>query len=245
MIQYLQGLKNKKGFTLIELIVVIAIIAVLTSIILVNLVGDQSSKQRSYNSAAQTFLTALQLTITRAQTTERELVTYASGETHFIEYEKGVNTIKSHLGVDSPLMFIEAKFEESGIEGVHIEETIPLLMSKADISDDNQTTLEKYLATNIGKYVADSYDGYFYAVVDSSFKVTATYFMTERLPMYTSYASASDYRNALMINSSERLEANGCVLGCCFDGNTIPVTGEYMFNAPGPTEADYSLYFGA
>ena len=129
MIQYLQRMRNKKGFTFIELIVVMGIIAVLAAIIIPNLIGNDTDKKRSANVNSQTFFTAVQLAMTRAQTTERSLVSYATGEFHFIEYEKGVNTIKSQLGESAPLMFIEAEFEQRGIKGVHIEETLTRLMA--------------------------------------------------------------------------------------------------------------------
>ena len=42
MIQYLQRLKHKKGFTLVELAVVVGIIVVLTAIIMVNMLGGDT-----------------------------------------------------------------------------------------------------------------------------------------------------------------------------------------------------------
>ena len=61
-------MRNKKGFTFIELIVVMGIIAVLAAIIIPNLIGNDTDKKRSANVNAQTFFTAMQLTMTRAQT---------------------------------------------------------------------------------------------------------------------------------------------------------------------------------
>ena len=58
MIQYLQRLKHKKGFTLVELAVVVGIIAVLTAIIMVNMIGGDTEKILRANSNAQTFFTA-------------------------------------------------------------------------------------------------------------------------------------------------------------------------------------------
>ena len=59
MIRYLQRLKAKKGFTVIELIVVIAIIGVLTAVIVSNAGTDREKKQSAYN-AAQDFYSTVQ-----------------------------------------------------------------------------------------------------------------------------------------------------------------------------------------
>lgn len=244
MIQYLQRMRNKKGFTLIELIVVISIIGVLAAVIIPNMIGGNTDKKRAANTYAQTYFTAIQLTMTRAQTTERQLVNYNAGEAHFIEYEKGANTIKSQLGTTEPLLFIEAEFEQRGVKGVHIEENLTKLMAMPDFDGVTQTTLESYIAENVDKYMMDSYEGYFYAVVDSNFRVLCTHFTEQRLPMSTAYGSSSEFRDALMLNSSERVTGNDCILGSCWEGNVFPTTGDFVFNVPGPTDPDFSLYFG-
>lgn len=56
MIQYLQRLKHKKGFTLVELAVVVGIIAVLTAIIMVNMLGGDTDKILAANSNASDVL---------------------------------------------------------------------------------------------------------------------------------------------------------------------------------------------
>ena len=109
MIQYLQRLKHKKGFTLVELAVVVGIIAVLTAIIMVNMLGGDTEKILAANSNAKVFFTASQLTLTRIELTERSIVDYQSGDTAFIEYKNGANTLNGKY------LFMEAKFSENGI----------------------------------------------------------------------------------------------------------------------------------
>lgn len=64
MIQKFQALKAKKGFTMIELIVVIAIMAVLMAIIFPMLTSDRSRKQEA-NFAARDFYAAVQTVMTK------------------------------------------------------------------------------------------------------------------------------------------------------------------------------------
>lgn len=64
MIRFLQRQKAKKGFTIIELIVVIAIIAVLMAVILPNLTGERE-KINAANSAARDFYAVLQTVMTK------------------------------------------------------------------------------------------------------------------------------------------------------------------------------------
>lgn len=67
MIKYLQRLRRKKGFTLVELIVVIAILAVMTTVVLVNM-DNVGKKIKSANSAASDFYVAIQSAFTRYMT---------------------------------------------------------------------------------------------------------------------------------------------------------------------------------
>lgn len=64
MIQKLQAMKAKKGFTMIELIVVIAIMAVLMAVIFPMITSDRSRKQEA-NYAARDFYAAVQTVMTK------------------------------------------------------------------------------------------------------------------------------------------------------------------------------------
>lgn len=67
MIRYLQRLKAKKGFTIIELIVVIAIMGILMAVILPSFMGDRE-RVNAARSAANDFYSAIQATMTKFST---------------------------------------------------------------------------------------------------------------------------------------------------------------------------------
>lgn len=236
MIKYLHRLKGKKGFTIVELVVVVAIIAVLITIMSAALLGGNTEKILSANASAEAFFPACQLAFTRAQLTERELVTYESTDTKFIEYKEGKNQI-----ADGNFLFVEAKFEQSGIVGLHINYTLNELMARDDFTAA-MTALERYLATNINEYLADSYDGYFYAQVDNNFKVVFTHFCDGRLPVWNGTDDYDTFRDSMMVDSQGKITGNKLIIGSCSDVYTVPETGQYAFDLPEST-SDYSKYF--
>ena len=242
MIQYLQRMRNKKGFTLVELIVVFAIIGVLAAFIGVNMIGGDNDKQLAASSNAKAFFTATQLTMTRAQLTERSVVYYESADTQYIQYVNGANAITGRSNRKNNYLFIEARFRQNGIVGVNISDTFDRLMS-CDDPDATMTKLEAYISQNLSEYLADSYDGYFYAMVDNSFKVLFAHYCDSRLPQRSSYGSETDFRDAMMVNASGRLKGNDRVLGTCSDSYTLATTGQYVFDLPGSTEPNHELYF--
>lgn len=230
MIQYLQRLKRKKGFTLVELAVVVGIIVVLTAIIMVNMIGGDTEKILSANSNAQSFFTASQITLTRAHLTERELVTFAPGETKYIEYKDGLNTLNGKK------LFIEAHFNENGIDWLHVDNYLNKLMARGE--SDTMTTLEKYLSASTAENVAESVDGYFYAMCDENFTVTYAHYCKDRLPQYTTGEELAPFRDKYMFGVGMKLPNMSNVIGVCTDTDPAaaeiqtPVTGDYAFGIP-------------
>ena len=235
MIQYLQRLKHKKGFTLVELAVVVGIIAVLTAIIMVNMLGGDTEKILAANSNAKVFFTASQLTLTRIELTERSIVDYQSGDTAFIEYKNGANTLNGKY------LFMEAKFSENGIVWLHVDNYLNKLMTRPE--SGTMDPLEKYISTNINEYVSESADGYFYALCDENFTVTFAHYFKDRLPMFYG-DTLSEFRDKYMIGTGVKLPGMGSIIGTCSDVYTIgsPAAGDYAFGIPVASDANFSKY---
>lgn len=64
MIRFLQRQKSKKGFTIVELIVVIAIIAVLIAVV-VPILNNENSRKKEANAAAKDFYSAVQMVMNK------------------------------------------------------------------------------------------------------------------------------------------------------------------------------------
>lgn len=234
MIRYLQRLRGKKGFTMVELIVVIAIIAVLTAFVMVGL-NNRDSKIKSASSSAESFFAASQLALTRAQLTERSIVDYADTDVKYIEYTGGANT------TGGKYLFIEAQFSQNGIVGLHLANTFNGLMARTDAMS-NMTTLESYLSSNINEYLNGNYDGYFYCAADSNFKVLFTHFCSSRLPAYDSGTQTlSNFRDSMMIMDG-CIQSTGQILGSWSDVYIMPDDGQYVFDLPKSTDPDYAMY---
>lgn len=204
MVKYLSSLRNKKGFTLVELVVVIAIIAVLTAMLMVGLSDRDSTKKMQFCENAQTFMSATQLTMTRAQYAERDLV---RNNTELIVYKDGRCMIKN-----DQYLFIEVKFDGRDIVYFHGSHTVDDLLKRAE--NDAMSAVESYLADQMALYLTESYDGYFYAYVDDNFRVVCTHFSDYRL-------TGTAFEDDCIINNN--------IVGTCSDQYTMGAPGNYAF----------------
>lgn len=224
MVKYLAGLKRKKGFTLVELVVVIAIIAVLMTIGMMSMLDERAEKLILANSNAQSLFTATQLAFTRMQFTERGLVDYDAGDEKYITYNAGQKMTAGKY------LFLELEATEQGLQYVHVDYTINGLMARPD---KTMTKLEKYILNALNTGIADAYNGYFYAQVDENFRVICTHFSDYRLPTYVSNPSA--YRTSLTFTEAGRI--NHITVGTYCDVDVFDAgKGDYLFNAPSSTK---------
>lgn len=224
MIKYLQDLRNKKGFTLIELIIVIAIIAVLIAIT-APLFSSDDATRRAVNTYASDFFTSLQYNMTRYQKTEADLsptiaaetkAAAAAGQTSYIKYDPTVG--QNVLG--KPFIYIEAYYDQ-GLQFVHINETLAKLT--LDTSTTSNTALEKQLQNDMKELVNQASKGYYYAVVTmnanyNNLKVVTVHYTDQRVTDPTP-------TNLMFVDESEL--ANGFYCGTCTGDNT---SGAYVGN---------------
>lgn len=232
MLKYLSALKRKKGFTIVELVVVVGVIAILIAVMAASLLGGSTEKQILANTNAETFFAGMQLTITRASLTERSLVDYESDTvdtTAYIEYKDGVNI------TNNAYLFFEAKFDQQGIEYLHLAKSVNNLMFRGE--DDTMTKLENYLAGLLAPTMSESYEGYFYAYVDNTFRVRLAHFCDYRLPAFS--GTVADYLPKL---TYENGKINSCIVGTCADpdvpgynSGTLGQSGTYAFGIPDST----------
>ena len=242
MMKYLSRLKRKRGFTLIELVIVIAIIVVLLVIMMANAIGGDSEKIMSAVTNAETFFPAAQLTMTKIQLTERQIVTYGAGDEFRIEYKDGANKILKGLPGSQKDSFIfgEVRTTSKGVQWTHVRGTVNDLMQLPDSGSMN--VLDEYVNAMISEYIADSYDGYFYFVADNDYRVWCVHFSEYRLPT-DGAAAGKNYFSSLAFTQDSKI--NERIVGTCTDGSmdgedSSFVTGPYTmgtqlnhaFNAP-------------
>ena len=155
----LMQLKNKKGFTLVELIVVLAMIGVLTAIILP--LSMNAGKPQAAVAKAKSFYFGSQRILIQYRADSPEL------QTGYLSYKKGAMTYTINTG---DYMYICAKAEKNN---GFTELKLAKLSAPADGTAANPA--DHSLLDKLNTFSTDDDEGYYYALVDDQCKVIMTY----------------------------------------------------------------------
>lgn len=260
MIKYLQNMKRKRGFTIIELIVVVAIIAVLAAIIVPGLNG-KNEKIRAANMHASDFYSGIQYVMTHFQMTESYItpeigMKNTTDPQAFVTYAQtyGQNVLVF------PYTYIYVKVDSNTDLTVNVGRTYSEMLDTTEIA--TETLFEKAIREQLSNVLKADYTGYCYALVynggsqvnlgtreltgsPQNIRVITTHFMFDELP--TVSGSATDYINDNLMFSDYGVLVNGSICGTCsYDKNSVTNTyvgdiGSYFFNVKDIAPDDTSL----
>ncbi|MBQ3841134.1 MAG: prepilin-type N-terminal cleavage/methylation domain-containing protein [Ruminiclostridium sp.] len=170
MISAIARLRAKKGFTLIEIIVVIAIIGILTAMIIPSLTYDQ--KPALGKALAKDVYYTAQDALSTVEITNPKAIT--SGFVCFYAQLNNYGQVTAS-GVANPVV---GGAGDGGAHNAAVSySTFDSLISGT--GTDEQKAMYSKMQTALSKYVTEKegMEGYVYIVTDTTFKVIASYWM--------------------------------------------------------------------
>lgn len=236
MIRYLQRLKAKKGFTVVELIIVIAIIAVLTAVIFSNS-GTEEKKKQAANDAARDFYNSVQYSFTKYMKYESALsiaiandTTAVNNSDKIIHYYPKLNgnyprekyTFIKMLVEKNQIQYVKTFNGTNGFEDLLKDKTTSSNMNGANVLNE----FDKLLKSDFDTVLETNVNGYYYALVifdgaaaaddnvkSTPVKVHSTYYSERAIDELV--GDVTQYRvNNLWFNDYCRLKS-GNICGVC------------------------------
>lgn len=227
MMRYLQRLKAKKGFTVVELIVVIAIIAVLTAVILSN-AGTENERIQAANTAARDFYSTVQYSFTKYMKYESDLsLAIKNQNASFVTDSDKMIMYYSSLNGNYPtnkLTFIKMYVDKNQIKYVQTFKSLGDMLRETSTSC--KIKFDELLMGDFDTVMESNVDGYYYAAVSfggwaessanvksAPVKVHSAYYSANPLPELV--GDATTYlTNNLKFENYSRL-SNGNICGVC------------------------------
>lgn len=164
MIRYFQKLKNKKGFTMIELIVVIAVIAALTAI-MIPLMSNNGGIARAQAQAKSFYFAAQDIMIDYKSSTH-------SGTEGFYSVE-GKSAAAADISTGKEETFVFLMLETASEQGL-INLTVSVGEDYTCLKSDPKT--DAALLGKLNRAMDESTDnGYLYAVIDNQCRVVSSF----------------------------------------------------------------------
>ncbi|MBE6889038.1 MAG: type II secretion system protein [Oscillospiraceae bacterium] len=211
MIRYFQNLKAKKGFTMVELIIVVAIIGVLIAIVAPLFSSDQARRDAADIYASDCY-SGLQYNFTRYQKTEAPITPQLSlpAEQTYLKFNSDVGG-----NVLTSTIYIEIKYDQ-GIKYVHVSDSLFELTKLGDGA--SSTAFEKLIENDMNEIINGGSEGYYYAKVTMdpkhyNLKVMTVHFIEARLPEVI--GSVSDYKTNNLHFIESALLSSGYICGTC------------------------------
>jgi type IV pilus assembly protein PilA len=188
MFTYFNKLRNKKGFTLIELVIVIAIVAIMAAVGVPNYLASQRRAQATSSSDyARGFYFALQ------QTLLAQLAFDATSDEFTLVQGGALATPSNRVSGTSPIVnwggnfYLYAEMDNAGgisfaelRHGAALTSTTPVIATHnpggtLPATPHNNGQLTRIIAET-ENYLSASSGGFIYAMFDSNFRVTVVYY---------------------------------------------------------------------
>ncbi len=174
----MKRLLNKKGFSLVELIVVIAIIAIIMAIV-IPIFSTSSSFEKEARENARAFYSNVQQAMVQEKF-NKTLLSNADPSSTPTPTNKKYTLIYVEIntanGTDST---VKIGFTDDELKGSRDPSTVPTFTELKECDDTYLPSLKEFSGTIEKLLRTNKHDGYYYALVDDKYRVVSAYYSIE------------------------------------------------------------------
>lgn len=214
---------RRKGFTMVELIVVLGIIGVLTAIILPFVVG--SGKPEEANAKAKSFYYATQNVFTNIKATNTEVVEDSTtnklvGGGYFTIHWVGT---PFWAGSDTDYYFIEAEAQQdegftkitvglfdTSLPGYSVAQQYKCLSESLSTQSPTVYRRQEFtsgdLFDSFNGYTTNDETGYYYAIVDYKCRVVATYWSSDPISVFSDIGTGEFTKDTITFSDNNKID---------------------------------------